>query len=191
MEIQELHKYLAKEALNACRFGSRLDYWQIKEGDTDAMLVSPIGGQAIVPAVELNNLPEDREYLPGRMVRFNLGKYSYTCPQSSTQGGHNWVILSPLLPARYIGRGPNIHCPQLADYNDKLIEAYGTKVFYPDSQLWPLELGVIYRYDAGVPIGAYELRKILKHLPDRILKRVSNAVASENDERFYENTLIK
>ena len=191
MQIQELHKYLAKEALACCRFGSRLDYWQIKKGDTDAMLLSPIGGQAIIPAVTLEKLPEDREYLPGRLVKFNLGDYTYTCPQSSIQGGHNWVILSPLLPAHYIGRGPQVHCPQLAEYNDKLIEECGTKVFYPDSQLWPLEVGVIYRYDAGVPIGAYELRKILKHLPDRILKRVSNAVASENDERFYENTLIK
>ena len=191
MEIQEIHRYLAEEALAACRFGSRLDYWQIKEGDTDAMLVSPIGGQAIVPAVELHKLPEDREYLPGRLVRFNLGKYSYTCPQSGIQGGHNWVILSPLLPAHYIGKGPQVHCPKLADYNDRLIERYGTKVFYPDSQLWPLELGIIYRYDSGVPIGTYELRKMLRHLPDKILRKVSKAISAENDERFYENTLIK
>jgi hypothetical protein len=191
MEIQELHKYLAKEAHRATRFGSRLDYWQVYEEDTSMMLVTPIGAQAIVPAVELHKLPEDREYLPGRLVKFSIGDYTYTCPQSNIQGGNNWVLLSPLVPANYIGKEPRVYNPQLADYNDRLIKKYGTRVFYPDSQLWPLDLGVIYTTDAGVPIGAYELKKMLKHLDDKILRKVSKMLSSENDERFYENTLIR
>jgi len=191
MEIQKLHKELAAEAHSRCRFGSRLDHWMVYQEDTSMMLVTPIGAQAIVPAVELHKLPATRKYLPGRMVKFNIGDYTYTCPQSNIQGGNNWVLLSPLVPANYIGREPRVYNPQLADYNDRLIKKYGLRVFYPDSQLWPLDLGIVHSSDAGVPIGAYELKKMLKHIDDKILRKVSKMVSDENTERFHKNTLIR